>query len=87
MRAKVLIDSYVTGMERAIFESSLFNVIPLVASHGSARDEKNFVLPKAYKWYVSPISFFVVCAPYDEGANFASISAQHMITTGYAFTY
>lgn len=58
MRAKVFIDSYVTGMERAIFESSLFNVIPLVASHGSARDEKNFILPKAYKWYVSLFSFF-----------------------------
>lgn len=48
--ARVLIDSYITGMERAIFEGALYDVVPLVAHHGHARDVIDMPLPEHLRW-------------------------------------
>mmetsp|Transcript_32341 Transcript_32341/g.91667 ORF Transcript_32341/g.91667 Transcript_32341/m.91667 type:complete len:968 (+) Transcript_32341:361-3264(+) len=49
-RAKVLIDTYITGCERALFESVMFDVVPIVAYHGPARDPSSFPIPKQWMW-------------------------------------
>ena len=58
-RAKVLIDSYVTGMERPIFESAVFDVVPLVAVQGNARHGSDFPLPPAWGWQVGAVLCWV----------------------------
>ena len=50
--AKVLVDSYVTGMERAVFEGAVFDIVPLVAKHGNARHPLDFLLPEQWRWQV-----------------------------------
>ena len=39
-RAKLNIDTYVTGRERALFEGSLFNVVPVVKFHAPVTDPR-----------------------------------------------
>ena len=54
-------DSYVTGMERAVFEGVLFDVVPLLAHHGPARDEQNFLLPAKYRC-ARPAAQYTACS-------------------------
>lgn len=39
-RAKINLDTYLTGRERALFEGALFNVIPVIKHHSSGVDQK-----------------------------------------------
>lgn len=43
---QVLVDSYVTGMERGILEGSLFGVVPVVATSGQAQDMVDVPIPQ-----------------------------------------
>lgn len=45
-RAKVYVDTYITGMERAVFESSLFRTVTIVAHNGQAQDMLDFPIPQ-----------------------------------------
>jgi len=49
-RAKINLDSYITGRERALFEGALFNVIPVVKDHAAATDSKVFAIPPEWRW-------------------------------------
>lgn len=49
-RAKVYIDSYLTGNERGVFESTLFNMVPIISRHGPALE-----------WHDFPLSQVCVC--------------------------
>lgn len=49
-RAKVYIDSYMTGIERQIMESALFGVLPIVAYHGNGIDSRDFPIPMRWRW-------------------------------------
>jgi len=49
-RAKVVVDSFLTGCERALFEAALFDVVPIIAEHGPGRDASSFPIPERWTW-------------------------------------
>jgi hypothetical protein len=42
---QVYVDTYLTGMERGVFEGCLFNVVPIVAYNGQAMDKGDVPIP------------------------------------------
>lgn len=46
-RARVAVDLFVSGNEPLLLEAALFNVCPLVARHGAARDPRDLPLPRS----------------------------------------
>eukprot|EP00887_Chlorella_sp_A99_P002531 scaffold6.g2531.t1 len=49
-KSKVLVDSYLTGRERPVFESSLFGVVPIFATHANGLQLHDYPIPRAWQW-------------------------------------
>jgi hypothetical protein len=49
-KAKVYVDSFMTGRERPVFEGAAFDVVPLVANHGSGKNYADMFIPEAFLW-------------------------------------
>eukprot|EP00887_Chlorella_sp_A99_P002022 scaffold18.g2022.t1 len=49
-KSKVLVDSYLTGRERPVFESSLFGVVPIFATHANGLQLHDYPTPRAWQW-------------------------------------
>ncbi|GAB4819490.1 hypothetical protein N2152v2_006536 [Parachlorella kessleri] len=49
-KAKVYIDTFLTGQERGVFEAALLNAVPTISNHGPGRSWLDFPLPARYKW-------------------------------------
>eukprot|EP00889_Picochlorum_renovo_P006559 jgi/Picre1/33589/NNA_001069.t1 len=48
--AKLYIDSFLTGRERGVFESLMYDVVPVVGLHAGAKVFEDYPLPAKYKW-------------------------------------
>ncbi len=44
-KAKVYIDTFLTGQERGVFEAALLNAVPTISNHGPGRSWLDFPLP------------------------------------------
>ncbi|WPT11440.1 hypothetical protein PSENEW3n2_00000878 [Picochlorum sp. SENEW3] len=51
-RAKVYFDSFLTGRERGLFESSLFDVIPIAAHHAGANIYTDYPMMTKWLWNI-----------------------------------
>ena len=83
-KAKVLVDSYITGCEREVFEAALFDVVPLVATHGNARNPQDFPLPGSWRWPIfdyQRLSQLVSAALRDHAAAVADMAPLRQFVT------
>lgn len=49
-RSKIVLDTFSTGMERIVFESSLFEPVIVVSDSGSAEEELDYHIPSRFRW-------------------------------------
>lgn len=55
-KAKVIFDTYSTGMERVMYESSLYDVFVIPPASGPANNFATYPIPPEYKWELWNIS-------------------------------
>ncbi|KAI8114352.1 hypothetical protein M9434_002478 [Picochlorum sp. BPE23] len=51
-KAKIYLDSFLTGRERGLFESALFNVIPISAFHAGANTYQDYPIMNKWLWKI-----------------------------------